>query len=230
MGTPAMAAVPATTGGAWLERLAVLVTVTLCLAWLPCGPAAAQSPSTPGLRVLLLYSEPRLTPAIVAVDTAIRQTVEAGSNRPVTFFTEYLDLTLFDGAEPVAELRELLRRKYGSRPIDVIVAGGSRSLRIALRNRAELFSNAPVVFTAVDRAAAADLRIEADVTGTWLHQGWSETLALARRLQPDLRRVLVVTGTTGPDQVWMAGARSQLAATGGPIELSYRSGPRLDEL
>jgi signal transduction histidine kinase len=129
----------------------------------------------------------------------------------------------------VGELRELLRRKYAARTIDVIVAAGSRALRIALRNRAELFGGAPVVFTAVDPAAAADLRLEVNVTGTWLHQGWRETLDLARRLQPDLRRAIVVTGAAGPDQVWMAAAREQLAGPGGGIEVVFRSGPALDE-
>ena len=61
---------------------------------------------------------------------------------------------------PLPELRELLRRKYESRHIDLIVTGGSRVLRIALHNRADLFSNAPIVFVGVDPTAAADLRID----------------------------------------------------------------------
>ena len=47
-----------------------------------------------------------------------------------------------------------------------------------------------------------------------------ETLELAHRLQPETRRVVVVTGSSPVDRVWMAGARKQLGA-GGPTELSY---------
>jgi hypothetical protein len=75
---------------------------------------------------------------------------------------------------------------HATRPIDLIMASGSRSLRVALHNRTDLFSNAPVVFMSVDPKAAADLRLDADVTGTWVHMGWTETLDLARRLQPDI--------------------------------------------
>jgi hypothetical protein len=139
-------------------------------------------------RVLLLYGDPRLTPAIVAVDAAIRSTIESRSPVPVTFHTEYLDLNLFDGDIPQPELRALLRRKYATRPIDLIVAAASRPLRVALHNRMDLFSGAPVVFVSVDPKAAGDLRLDADVTGTWLHMGWTQTLELARRLQPDIRR------------------------------------------
>src|SRR5262245_10754412 len=47
------------------------------------APVGAAIPTTgapsPTRRVLLLYSEPRLTPSIVAVDTALRSTLEAPS-------------------------------------------------------------------------------------------------------------------------------------------------------
>src|SRR5215470_19298505 len=116
--------------------------------------SAAPSPET-GTRILLLYSEPRMTPAIGKVDETIRRTLQARAPAPVFFYTEYLDLNLFDGPAPQREMRELLRRKYASRNISLIVAAG-RALRVALHNRAELFSNAPVVFVAADQTGAAD--------------------------------------------------------------------------
>jgi signal transduction histidine kinase len=185
-------------------------------------PSPSASPGDPEVtrRVLLLYSEPRLTPAIVTLDARIRSILEARSPVPVTFYTEYMDVNLFEGDVPLPELRELLRRKYSTRPLDLIIPATSRALRIALHNRDSLFSNAPVVFVGVDRSAAADLRLEADVTGTWLRQGWAETLELARRLQPEVRRAVVVTGSSRADQVYAAGARKELAAAG-PIEVTY---------
>ena len=189
----------------------------------PDGPGKAR-------RVLLLYGAPRLTPAIVAVDTAIRSTIESRSPVPVTFYTEYLDFTLFGGDEPQPELRALLQRKYATRPIDLIVANASRPLRVALRNRKDLFSNAPVVFVSVDPKAAADLRFDADVTGTWLHIGWTETLDLARRLQPDIRRAVVIGGVTPADRVWLDQARQQLAMRSGSVEVEYLAGLSLEDV
>ena len=113
----------------------------------------------PPRNVLLLHAYPRLSPPVVGVDEAFRATLEAESPFPVYFYTEYLDLSLFDGDAPQRELRALLRRKYESRNIDLIVAAGSRALRAALHNRAELFSGAPLVFLGVDRASVADLRL-----------------------------------------------------------------------
>jgi signal transduction histidine kinase/ABC-type uncharacterized transport system substrate-binding protein len=169
-------------------------------------------------------------PVVASVDQSFRSTVQDRSPVPVYFYTEYLDLNLFDGLAPQRELRELLRRKYETRPIDLILAAGSRALRVALHNRADLFSSAPVVFVAVDRAAAADLRLDADVTGTWLHQGWTETVDLARRLQPETRRVVVVLGSSPVERVWLEAARTQLAAYAGPITVSFLANLRLEDV
>jgi DNA-binding NarL/FixJ family response regulator/signal transduction histidine kinase len=158
----------------------------------------------------------------VVRDTVIRSTLESRSPVPVTFYTEYLDLNLFDGSVPLPELRELLRRKYQSRPLDLIVASASSALRVAVLNRADLFWNAPIVFASVDPTAAADLRLDADVTGTWLHQGWVETLELARGLQPEIRRAVVVTGSSPVDRIWMTEAHRQFAAARS-IEVTYLS-------
>lgn len=47
--------------------------------------------------MLLLYSEARLTPSVVSADRALRSTLQAHSPRPVHFYTEFLDLNLFEG-------------------------------------------------------------------------------------------------------------------------------------
>src|SRR5262245_13830434 len=59
----------------------------------PDRPAPGSSPA-PSRRVLLVYTETRLTPAVGALDTAFRTTLERRSPVPVTFYTEYLDLVL----------------------------------------------------------------------------------------------------------------------------------------
>ena len=214
--------------------LGMLLTLPEPVSAQPARPTAeVPSPpadQAPGHRILLLYGEPRLTPAIVAQDAILRSVLTDRSSVPVTFYTEYLDLNLFHGTVPLPELRELLRRKYETRHIDLIVTGGSRVLRIALHNRAEFFSNAPIVFLGVDPTAAADLRLDRDVTGTWLHMGWADTLTAARRLQPDIRRVVVVGGASPTDRVWIEGAHRQLSAPGNPTEVVYLIDLSLDEI
>jgi PAS domain S-box-containing protein len=194
------------------------------------GVLPPQAGGATPAHVLLLYTESRLTPAIVSADQAIRDSLVARSPGPVYFYTEYLDLNLFDGDAPPRQIQELLRLKYAGRPLDLIIVGGSRGLRVAVRNRADLFGGVPIVFVGVDRKAAADIRLDPDVTGAWLHQGWAETLDLARRLQPDTRRAIVVGGSSPVDRIWLAGAREQLATRRGTIEVEYLGDISLDDL
>ena len=197
----------------------------------PIGPADRdRDRHGPSRYVLLLHAYPRLSPPVIRLDEAFRDTLEAESPFPVYFYTEYLDLTLFDGDVPQRELHALLRRKYGSHDIDLIVAAGSRALRVALQNRADLFSGAPVVFLSVDRSSVSDLRLSVDVTGTWQRQNWTETLDLARRLQPGIRRAVVISGSAPSDLVWQTAARQQLAAIPGGLEVSYMTGASIQQI
>jgi len=174
-----------------------------------------------GRHVLLLYTEPRLTPSIVSIDKVLPATVQARSPVPVYFYTEFLDLNLFNEATPRPKLRELLRQKYAGRHIDLIVAAGRLAVPIAFENRADLFSNAPVVFIAVDRFSAANLHLEDAVTGTWMRQGWAETLDLARRFHPGTQRAVVVVGSTLAERFYVKAAHEQLAAAAGSMEIRY---------
>ena len=208
----------------------VLLLAAATPAFAPGPGDAEEDRRGPPRNVLLLHAYPRLSPPVVSVDDAFRATLEAESPFPVHFYTEYLDLTLFDGDEPQRELRALLRRKYDSRSIDLIVAAGSRALRAALHNRVSLFSGAPVVFLGVDRASVADLRLGTDVTGTWLRQDWAETLEFARRLQPDIRKAVVVAGSAPADLGWLAAARQQLGSGRQGIEISYLTGSSIQQV
>jgi PAS domain S-box-containing protein len=200
-------------------RRAALVPWALLLVLSMAPPARAAADVSPVIdesrrtvNVLLLFASPRLTPAQIAIDEAFRSTLTSGLSAPVYFYTEYLDLTLFQGDEPRPELRTLLRQKYRSVKLDLVVALASRALRFAVQSRADLFPGAPIVFASVDRDAIGNLALGDDVTGLWLNPDWAGTLDAALRLQPDTRRVLLISGTAAVDRVWLAAAKRQLGA------------------
>lgn len=212
-------------------RFCLLSSVTLGMLLAPMEPASAQSPPpSASYHVLLLYSESRLTPSVVSTDQALRSTLEARSPRPIVFYTEFLDLNSFHGGELQDDLVKLLGVKYRQRPIDLIVAQGQLTVSFALKNRRELFSNAPLVLVGVERSSFADLSSSTDVTGTWRQRGWGETLHLARRLQPGIRRAVVVVGASAGEQLWADAAHEQLQAHFGPVEISYLIGSSADDI
>src|SRR5262249_25958007 len=74
-------------------RVIARLAAAMLLVLLITAPMAAEEPKR--FNVLLLYSEPRLGPALIAVDEAFRSALEARLDAGVYFYTEYLDLSLF---------------------------------------------------------------------------------------------------------------------------------------
>jgi len=108
--------------------------------------------------VLMLFSLRSTAPAVAEMESSFRQTLENGLASPVDFHVEYLDLPDTSLPPYSPQLAELLRAKYASRPMDLIVVQESAALRFLLENRDALFPAVPVVFLDVLRPALEQLR------------------------------------------------------------------------
>ncbi len=204
-----------------------MATVLAALA----GPpgAGAESPDHPRKKVLLLYAESRVLPAVLDLDEAIRaRFAQAGVE--VQFLTEYLDLSWTSDPQYQKHLRAFLHTKYRERDPDVIITLGALGLRFTLDSRAEIFPTVPIVFAAV--SPAADIRLEggAPVTGVWMTIDAARTLAAARALQPNARRVVVVGGISGQDRILTEDIRRDLARSGEALPAEYLEGMPLQPL
>ncbi|PYN60053.1 MAG: hypothetical protein DMD90_27285, partial [Candidatus Rokuibacteriota bacterium] len=127
----------------------------------PVAATAAADDKT----ILLIYAEARLIPAIVTADQAIRSTIQSRWPSPVRFYTEYLDLSWFPTEGQERQLGRLMKQKYAGRNIDLVMACGDAALRFALRERASLFPDVPIVFCAGEYESIRDARLAPDVTG-----------------------------------------------------------------
>ena len=212
------------------SRFIRLVLLGALLGLLGLTPSALAAEPEARSSVLLLYAEARLLPAIVATDVSIRSTLQSGSESPVHFYTEYLDLSWFPGEGHERQLRNLLRQKYANRKLDLVIPAGAHALRFALKHRASLFPGVPIVFCAVDKPSVAGLELGPDVTGVWMSVDWSATLDVALRLQPDTRRVIVIQGASDLDRRLAAQAREAFSTYQGRIEFTYLIGLPMEQL
>src|SRR5258705_6625785 len=97
--------VPRPTSLLWALLLTFLISSPAIAA---DGPSPILDETERPVNVLLLFASPRLTPAQMVLDEAFRSTLTSRLSAPVFFYTEYLDLTLFQGDESPPELRTLL--------------------------------------------------------------------------------------------------------------------------
>ena len=174
--------------------------------------------------VLWLAVAPRMTPGLLAQEQVFRATLKAGLPEGVTVHAEYLEMTIVDDEALEEDVVRYLAAKYARKKLDLVAVVNSRGLRFVVRHRDRLFPAVPVAFGGVDRRAAADIALAPDVSGAWLQLGWVGTLDAARRLQPDLEQVVVVTGASAIDRSWEATARAQLEPARGTLAITYMGG------
>ncbi|HSL50113.1 MAG TPA: ATP-binding protein [Candidatus Deferrimicrobiaceae bacterium] len=198
------------------------VLLAALLALLCVAPSSFAREAKEGRVVVLLYPEARLLPEILAVEDAIRPTLDpAGA---VHLYTEYLDLSRLSDEQYEGQVITFLREKYASRRIDLIMPVAFPTLRFFLKHRAELFPGVPAVFCAANLDAVAGLELGSDITGVRLRSEWGATLEAALALQPATRRAVVITGTSEVDESLQAAAARDLARYRDRVEVTYLTG------
>ncbi len=153
------------------------------------NPAAAEA--VPRSVLIFDQSEPNSQWGI-GFRAGLVATLGADAARPISIYSEVLDLAQFNSKEYEELQRTYLREKYRDKPIGVIVVHGASALDLLLRLRTELWSTVPVIFGVVDEVTAARLHLPPDVTGTILRLRLSDLVAAARALVPNLKRIALV--------------------------------------
>jgi signal transduction histidine kinase len=190
----------------------VLALGSGALFWAGADVARAQEQA---LRVLMLYPYTNLFPVSVITGDATRKRMIERSQQSLEFYSDFLDLGRFSEDAHEARTAQFLFDKYRDRRPDVVIALGPRSLEFLIKH--PVGSNVPVVFCCTSRARLAILKPPDNVTGIISEFDLTKTMALAQRLQPNAKDVIVVAGATEFDQQSAKIARLQLA----PYEQKY---------
>jgi signal transduction histidine kinase len=198
------------------------VLLVALLALLSCASASPAREVKQERIVVLLYPEARLLPEILAVEDAIRPTLDPEG--AVNLYTEYLDLARGSDERHERQVIAALREKYGSRRIDLIMPVALPTLRFFLKHRAELFPGVPAVFCAANLDAATGLELGSGITGVRLPSEWGATLEAALALQPGTRRAVVISGTSEIDESLQAAAARDLDRYRERVEITYLAG------
>jgi len=110
---------------------------------------------------------------------------------------EYMDWKNYPNEDNLRRLAEYYRYKYRDRQLDVIITSDDAALEFALKNRAELFSNAPVVFCGVNEMGMdAIVSGHDNVTGILEQVDPGDTVRLAIEAMPGLKKIYILYDTT----------------------------------
>jgi formate hydrogenlyase transcriptional activator len=213
-----------------LHRFILLTACLLLeLGWLCCVNAQAADVEEP-FRVMILRNTSQYLPAGILQDRGMREAFGVKGPGRVEFFVETMDTLWFDRSEIEPEFLSLFRKKYGTRKIDLLMAAGADALDVAQRFHDVLLPGVPIVFYNVAEDALRGRGNQPGMTGVVLRFNLPGTVDLAVHLQPDARRIVVVSGTSAYDRNWLRRAREALREYENRLEVSYWAGQPLQQV
>jgi len=211
----------------WLGLLACQVALAAPIASLLLSGTLVAQPLTRS--VLVIDEGDPVRPAHFPFHFAFQSTLNEGLTTPVAIFEENVDLIRFVGPQFEAIVGTYFREKYREKSIDLIVVNGPKALELILRLRATLWSGVPVVFSSIDEASAARLKLPSDVTGVVLRRTLADALTTARAMVPRLKRIALV-GDSPELQPFRRPYTSEFPAFANELELIDLTGLPLGDL
>jgi signal transduction histidine kinase len=205
--------------------LCVLGTVLGLYGFALPAPAAEEE-----ARVLILNGFDPYLPANLAIDTAMRATLSNEPARRIVLFSESLDAQRFPVEALEAEYLALLTKKYSALRIDVVVAVTQAALEFFKRHGEQLWPGARVVYEGFAGETMDAATLPPGATGVVAFQDVRGTIDIARRMQPEARRIVVISGVSDIDRRVEQLARKALSTEAGPLPVEFLSGLPLPEL
>ncbi|MDF2673458.1 MAG: diguanylate cyclase/phosphodiesterase [Clostridiales bacterium] len=106
---------------------------------------------------------------------------------------EYMDWKNYPTKENLDKLYEYLKYKYINKSIDLILTTDDAALDFALKNRKQIFSNAPIVFSGLNNYSAGEITESYEnATGVFERIDPEKTIEAALKINPKFENVYVL--------------------------------------
>ena len=197
--------------------------------WLS-GCAATAVAQAQRKSVLILYDENTDFPGLVLLDQNLTSTLRAGTTGQLDIYSEYMDLSRFPDENHRKRLRDFYQQKYEGKKIDLIFAVMGPSLNFMLEYGDELFPGTPIVFCGIDKREIEGRNLGPNVTGVLVKRVFKPTLELALRIQPDIRQVVFIRGTSDFSKYWGEQAREELREFEGRVTITDLSNLSMEDI
>jgi signal transduction histidine kinase/predicted ATPase len=195
--------------------VACFVTVALCV-----GPLRA-SVADDTLQVVLLYSY-KYDRFLDPFDDGVSQTLQSGLPGRVQIFDEFFDTSVPE-SEETNLMTAYLRQKYAGRRVDLVIAAGSLAISFLAQRRDSLFPHSPLIFVGSQEIGVYK-SLGPEASGIVTRSNPVQTVELALQLQPDAKRMVVVTGTSAADRQLEDKSRQPLSIFSRRLKVDYWSG------
>lgn len=162
------------------------------ISYIQTTDAAVTENIEPKKNILILHSYNEGLAWTSDQNTGIIETIEKEYPN-ASLFVEYMDWKNYPTTSIFSYLSDYYQFKYSHKHLDLIITTDDAAFKFALLNRKDLFSNAPIVFSGVNQESVSEIaKHNTNYTGVIENIDPSETLRMALRINPYLKKVYVV--------------------------------------
>jgi len=199
-------------------------------AWLLCNSGTAFG-GRGQKNVLLFYDARSDMLGNIVVDRAIRSVLNEQFSTDIDVRSEYFDVMPLP-KQDYRLLSSWFHRKFSGMTFDVVVPVGTSALHFVREYHQEVFNGAQIVYWG-NRAALDNWGSGPPLTGVVLPKMdrlIAAAFAFIHKLQPDLKRLIVVSGASPIDRNWESAARGELHQFEDRIAVTYLAGMALEDV
>jgi len=179
--------------------------------FLEMATAQAEPHEDPEIqKFLLIYSGSSTLTANVRVTDGLIQTLNPALGLKYELYSEYRDDQRFAGAAEDEDFIREIERKYADIEFDAIFTFGSTAFHLMPAVRDRLFPDAPIIYGGFPRETLAARSPPPKSSGFVSAYSILETFKLARMLQPEATRLILISGSSPFDRSWRERAELDL--------------------
>ncbi len=181
-------------------------------------------------RVLIISTGSRLAPGFVIVDQQLLRVLGNIPSVRTETYAENLDLVRFPSERYRQIFRDYLADKYAAHHPDLVILVFVGTLGIPGKLLPELFPGTPIVVAGFTEEEVRTDQFGTLVSGVAQRVNPRATLELILRLQPEMRRVVVIGGTAEIDRQVLQRVKEAAQSIKGHIQLDFWDNLTMAEL
>ncbi len=181
---------------------------------------SAESQDNPQ-NVLMLYSGNQFLPVNAIMNQTVEKVLKKSNPSQISIYSEYLEIDRFKSESIQSKMREIIKEKYSKGNLDVIMVMDDIALDFIVQYGDELFPKVPVVLCSITEGKINTDKIKSNMTGNFKILDIKSNIELILKVQPDIKEIVVITGTSEQDLIYKAMAQKVLNEYSLKVKVTY---------
>jgi PAS domain S-box-containing protein len=181
-------------------------------------------------RVLIVSTGSNFAPGFTHAAETVADTLRQLESGPLELYSESLDIVRFPSGSYSRLFRNYLGEKYIDYPLDLILLIYVGNLGLAEKLLKELFPGVPIVAFGLTEEKIFPAQPGTHLTGLAQRSDPRGTLELMFRLQPEIRRIVVIGGTSEVDTHVVSRVREAARSFTGRAEFDFWTNRPMSEI